>query len=351
MTLDSLHRAGSLGQSGPKPIPQTAAEWCARMHSESVTPTDRAAFAEWIAAAPGHRKEYDDCETVMRLSRALAAHPDLVAAAGLEQDDPRAVERPRSPWRLCLMAASVAAALVIGGLTVWQQSRPVDYATLVGEQKTVLLDDGSRVDLNTDTRFDVRFDSGERHVKLLKGEAFFDVSPDAARPFVIAAGPGEIRVVGTKFNVRVEGGDTVVTVLEGHVRVAAGQEGAGRDGAGGETVDLYPNDQLRMDARGRLVKTVTDEAPQIIAWRNGQVYFESATLAQVIAELNRYSARKYVIRDRDLAALKLSGVFKTHDPDAILFVLRETFGIAVQSREGNAINLGLPGQIPAEKSA
>ncbi|MDA5193661.1 FecR family protein [Govanella unica] len=312
--------------SGPKSIPQTAEEWCARMHSGQVTGADRTAFADWMDGAPENRSEYDATQKLMQLSRGLGGYPDLGAALGLEQS---------RTWRIqpALIAASVAAALMIGGVGIWWQYRVIDYATLVGEQKTVTLADGSVVDLNTDTTLDVAIGGSKRQLVLEKGEAFFVVSPDKARPFVIKTAQGEIRVVGTKFNVRTDGEAMVVTVLEGHVRVARGQEAP---------FDLVADDQLRLDATGAVQKKSGADLAQVAAWRRGQVYFDNASLAEVIGEFNRYSAQKYVLHNKKLAQLKLSGVFRTGDPNALLYALSESFGIVVEVRSAEAVYLGLP---------
>src|SRR5690606_28626324 len=92
--------------------------------------------------------------------------------------------------------------------------------TGVGEQRTVTLEDGSRVSLNTATRLSLHFDRGVRRVRLQSGEALFEVARDPGRPFVVESGDRQVRALGTAFIVRRDAGRIAVTLMEGSVEVA-----------------------------------------------------------------------------------------------------------------------------------
>ena len=306
--------------SGPREIPMTSAEWCARMHAADVTETDRELFKRWLQESPEHKAEYGVCELSWRLSQGLANAPEL-AAALLSVRGQAALKGHRRRW-LYALAASVTVVCVVALMFLWTMQGDV-YQTAVGERRKVALTDGSQVELNTATTIDVELGNSERHIELRRGEAFFTVASDVVRPFIVNAGSGEIWVVGTQFNVRVDGDKTLVAVLEGQVRAVVDNN----------DIDLIPGEQVVIKSGRQLEKTKRADMDRLVSWRRGKILFNNDSLANVAKEVNRYLDQKIIINDNQVSRLKLTGVFKTGDLNAVLFALRETHGLRAEEIE------------------
>jgi transmembrane sensor len=183
---------------------------------------------------------------------------------------------------------------------------------LRGQQSDVVLPDGSRIRLDTATRLDVTLYRQRREVRLIEGQAVFQVERDAGRRFDVMAGPVTVTVVGTRFSVRKVPGATGlhgvrVAVEEGRVRVAGPPHG-GADGSG-ETVELQAGQQVAVRAGGRL-EPVQPLAPGGMApWREGRINFDNVPLGEALAEFERYGRTGLVVRDDKVAQMRLTGTF------------------------------------------
>ncbi|MEM7584701.1 MAG: FecR domain-containing protein, partial [Acidobacteriota bacterium] len=201
--------------------PTTAAEWMARLRSDRVTPEDHAAYQEWLATSPEHRESAANLAQVWQAVGVLENDPMVQAVLAAPDRSSRSRWQTSPALRL---AAGLLLSLSLGffALLAWRTLDARDsYETVSGEQRIVDLADGSRLHLNVMTRLEVALGSEVRDVRLVRGQAFFEVAPDAARPFIVTAGDKEITVVGTKFDVLLQGGDTRVTVIEGQVAVTS----------------------------------------------------------------------------------------------------------------------------------
>ncbi|WKL56571.1 FecR domain-containing protein [Asticcacaulis sp. ZE23SCel15] len=239
-------------------------------------------------------------------------------------DAPEAIMRKPVFWsrRHMMGGAALAASLVLAVGLIWNQ-RPVIYQTDVGEQKTIQLSDGSHVTLNTDTRLSVRVTGKRREVTLETGEAFFTVAhrPDNA-PFDVVSGPAHIRVTGTKFNVYRQTETTQVDLIEGGVRVGAKNAHV--------QVILRPGQAVRVDLHGRPGQVTAAQATRILDWQQNRLSFESAPLADAVAEMNRYSRVKLMVTTPALQTLKIDGVFDAGDTKGFARALHELHGITVR---------------------
>lgn len=203
-----------------------------------------------------------------------------------------------------------------------------------GEVDTVGLSDGSSVTLNTSTVIQIAFNESERQVLLLEGEAFFDVTSDPARPFVIDTGSQKIRVIGTKFNVRKSNGDIRVAVIEGTVAVSRNK----RSEYEGEDEQQELNDYvLQAGSVGSFSATAEVVVPaspeQVIdaqSWRKGVFRFDEERLDVVVQEFNRYRTRKLRIIDTEAADLRISGVFHFGEGEGLVEALRATLPIDIE---------------------
>jgi transmembrane sensor len=234
------------------------------------------------------------------------------------------------------LALSAAAALLLavgGSLYFGFAPNGERYATPVGGLASVPMPDGSNVTLNTDSLIRIALTDTERRVELGHGEAFFEVSKDPKRPFVVRAGDKRVIAVGTKFSVRREGDDIEIVVTEGKVRV---EDGAARQDSrvgGSADVFLTPGSIARADDAGVLVQRRTlPEAEEHLSWRTGRLMFRNQGLADVIAEFNRYSARKIVIEDPSIASLKIEGNFRATNVEAFVRLLESGFPVRAEVR-------------------
>lgn len=303
-----------------------AAAWLARLQRPDRTPATEAAFQAWLRE-PAHGRAFaratDSWEVIPGAARPGSADPG-----------PRGSQRGmRGRIGLGLLAASVALALMGGVVTAYLTRDPV-YATRVGEQQVVTLSDGTRVALNTDSHLIVDFTEAERRVNLVRGEAMFEVTKNPSRPFVVQAGEQRVRVVGTTFTVRNDGQKVAVVLVEGRVEVT---RQAPNQAKPVPVAVLTPGERLtlRTDA-GAAVDRPRLEA--VTAWRRGEAIFDETSLLDAVAELNRYGGTQVQVGDPELASLRLSGVFQTHDPVEFARAAAELYGLRVE-HEGDRLVL------------
>jgi transmembrane sensor len=207
------------------------------------------------------------------------------------------------------------------------------YATPVGGLASVPMADGSKVTLNTDSQIRIALTDTERRVELGHGEAFFEVSKDPKRPFVVRAGDKRVIAVGTKFSVRRDGDDVEIVVTEGKVRVEDGAMGEGSR-VGSADVFLTPGSIARADEAGVLVQRKTlPEAEEQLSWRTGWLMFRDQELADAIAEFNRYNVSKIVIQDPAIASLRIEGNFRATNVEAFVRLLESGFPVRAEVRD------------------
>ena len=321
-------------QDTPATPPLDAAAWVARLGSDQRTRADEEAFEAWLAAHPDHAGQY-------------AEHAELWAGlASLRADDEaRAIllgetttARPAFSRRAALGAVgtAIAASLAVLATPGGQALRGI-YRTRRGEQRQLILDDGSRLMLDTDTRIHVRYSDAERRLTLERGRAYFKVAKDTSRPFRVFVGDDEVRALGTAFDVRKDRGGARVTLEEGVVAVYRA-DSPRPQGVRTPSAILKPGEQASI-AGPEPVRVATVDLEREQAWRYGRLVLDEAPLAEAIADLNRYGGRQVVLADPALAGVKVSGVFHTRDPDA--FVEAITAALPVRLAEETSRELVL----------
>ena len=334
-------------------VPQQAAAWFVANRNPGEANARAQEFLAWLRASPRHVQEY---LAVAQLARALGedTHPSsidqLVRDANAADDNvvplrafqPAAAQAPPDPRlggrALPALAASVVVAII--GLAAWFGSVGLSpdasmarYATGHGEQRSFKLPDGSVIHLNSSSEVALRFDAAQRRVKLIVGQALFDVEKDPARPFRVVAGSTEVVAVGTQFDVYRRDDVTLVTVVEGEVAVSANPSAGASIPL--ETVSLVAGQRLRVPQAARAVPTERVEAPEVvnvretIAWSRRQLVFDSQTLGEVVQEFNRYATRTIVLDDAALAGRRISGVFDIHDGNNFLEFIRRMDHVVV----------------------
>jgi transmembrane sensor len=309
-------------------IEQQAAQWLARQDGARWSAGAQAELDAWLDADVQHRVAYLRLRAAWRRADALdgAARPDPLPGPVSAR---RPAPAPAVAWRL---AAGLLLACGLGAVLApefgWRQGER--YATRTGENRTVALADGSRLTLNTATRLRAAPD-GQRKVWLDSGEAYFDIAPDPAHPFVVDAGASRVTVLGTRFTVRRDGERTSVLVEQGRVRVST--NGAALQAA--DAVELTRNQEASA-VRGRIARAERSPAQtaQRMAWRSGRIVFDGATLGEAVAEFNRYNERKLVLADQEAAALPIGGSFAPSNLNGFVRLLEQGFGL--QAQRGDA---------------
>jgi transmembrane sensor len=241
--------------------------------------------------------------------------PEIIAAREAALNDARrASHRPGRPVLVRRLAGLAAAILVVGmmgGSAYWWMNRPSDYSTAAGERRVVTLSDGSKLSLDADSEVTVRYGKNERSLRLLKGQARFDVAHDKRRPFSVIAGRQKVIATGTAFNIDMAGPKVLVTLIEGHVVV----EEYGEDGlaqAQPKVIELKAGQQLSA-MPSVPAEVVQANIQRVTAWTIGQLMFDDEPLASVVERVNRYGGTQIVIDDPKVGAMKISGVFNAGD--------------------------------------
>ncbi|MDP2213601.1 FecR domain-containing protein [Phenylobacterium sp.] len=318
---------------GPSGDPD-AASWFVRLQRQPDDSELRSAFDAWRTADPSHARAWAEVARTWDQLGDLKDDPEILAARAAMKAELAAERRgSRMPW-----AAGIAAAVVTGGALLgyglWGPGRGPDaptaaatpqavaiYRTMVGEQQTVVLEDGSKVTLNTDTEVQLTGWDGGRDLTLVQGEAYFVVAKNTERPFVVTAGGRRVTALGTAFAVRIEPTRWSVALMEGKVRIEGPQAAA---------VEMEPGQYLVQD--GDHPWTIERRnLEDLTSWRDGSLTFENRPLGQVVEEMNRYSRRKVRVADPVLASRPLSGRFKSGDMAGFVATL-EAYGLVRAER-------------------
>ena len=312
-----------------------AAQWFARQRSGEMTDEARLELRLWLEDDPANTAAYMAVRRTWGGTGSVRSDPRVLAMrehwSAAEAAAP--VSMPVRALAACIAAALLVTASV-AGWQFWAAPRPLAdsvYRTAVGEWRTVELPDGSMVTLNTRTVLRTQRDGERRLLFLEEGQAFFQVAKDPDRPFVVTAAGRTVTALGTTFDVRIEKGDFKVTLVEGKVRVEAlaprAASSASRPGAPGaepavQATEMAAGSQLIAPANEDWRITRTNVAAET-SWIKGRLIFDHEKLGTVIDELNRYSERKIVLGDPDLAEMRIGGTFKPGDVSSFVAALEE----------------------------
>lgn len=291
----------------PPSVRAEAAAWVARLRGPERDAATEAAFRRWLESDPAHAAAFD---------RATEIWQAIGGAAALNPRKARSPERAR-------VLAGLAAVVVLGGLGGAYALRDPAYATHIGEQRSVRLTDGSRIVLNTDTKVVVRYTDGRRDIRLVRGEAQFDVAKNPDRPFVVTAEGQQVRALGTSFIVRDDGEAIAVTLLEGKVAVTPA-----KTTPAAKVVTLEPGQRLRTAPKAAPVVD-RPKLEAVTAWRSGEILLDNTTLADAVAEMNRYSPKPLALESEELGELRISGIFRSGESEAFARTISAQYQLAV----------------------
>lgn len=295
------------------PLPEQAFFWAVYLGSETCSHEDQAAFEDWLASSDAAGTAFREA---MLLWRSIGQSEAPGAAAPVPAPSRPAMRQVirRTPARLgawlagaALLAAGVGLALILlPGAGPWPRGAAeaglaaTRYTTPVGVIERIELADGSHVVLGGNSALDVTIGRDIRQAVLVRGQVYFDIRTQAARPFQVTADAARIRVLGTAFDVRLGPADTTVSVVKGRVSVLAGAASSRPLGAG---------ERITVAKGGRLGAVGAFTASQVLGWQEGRFHFEDSRLADLVADLNRYSYRRIELDGAGLEDINISASF------------------------------------------
>lgn len=351
-----------------KQIADKAAEWAVRFDDGPLSEADRAALVAWLKESPAHVDEF--LTSLALFEGAALAGSDMsvevgdllaeaqsnvvsLSEAGSEVSTSPVVSvegRARPWWRRGAVAAAAALVIVsVGSFFVLQDQadlgpQPMVVATELGEQRSVTLEDGSIVYVNTQSQISALYTEDARTVELLYGEALFDVEPDPTRPFRVIAGDTVAEALGTTFNVRFIDDEAKVSVVEG--TVAFGKQDAVFDAVEREedaVLDTASSVDLGRIEAGRVIlkagqtvdlaeaavspRVATRNVEAVTAWTTRKLVFNEDDLAAIAEEFNRYNRQRLVVSPGLVGGERFSGTFAADDPESFVDFLELTAGI------------------------
>lgn len=288
------------------PVMLEALEWFVRLRDAQAGDQDRRVFRAWLAADASHAAAWARAEALW--SRFDIVQPELG----------RLKRRGGQASRRRVLLGGALAVVGVGGITAYNRSDLfADFRTGVGERRSFVLSDGSKVELGSYSALSLDFTASLRRVQLHRGQGFFDVAEDAARPFAVAAADGATQALGTRFDVKHVDDLVTVTVNEHAVLVRTGAFSPVRVEAG------Y---QISYDANGPDRPTMVDLSVAG-AWRQDRIMFQDVPLRRVLAELERYRPGRIVLTDTAIGATPVTAVFDTAQVDHALQTIAETLPI------------------------
>ncbi|KQM66282.1 MULTISPECIES: FecR family protein [unclassified Sphingomonas] len=300
-------------------VADEAAAWVAQMDAEGWSDVNEAELGRWLSGDPRRRGA---------LLQAQAAWIALDAPAGSGKIEVRLKRRT-----MLKVAGGALAASLAGGVFVL--TRGTTYSTQLGEIRRVPLADGSSATINTASEVKVALAERRRMVTLTRGEAWFRVAKDPARPFVVEAGPVLVQAVGTAFSVRRRDHGADVLVTEGVVEVWTAQAAGYRTKlSAGQSAFVADN------AAVELYEEKPSAVDRALAWRTGAIDLNGQTLSAAIGEFNRYNRRKLVLTDASLAAEQIDGLFRTDDPEGFARAIQSSFNVAIDTNDEQTIRIG-----------
>jgi transmembrane sensor len=340
-------------------IEASAAAWFAKRESEGWTPEHQSEFDAWLEQSTAHRiaflrvceawKRFGELDTLAadrtqgvvpaRGAWVWRSRPQGPEKSSIDErvDESKgaalevgrtAADAARLSFHRISRPAAVATALTVLaaiGLTLWYVPRHgTSYQTEVGQTRSVPLEDGSHVALDTGSRIEVAIRAEERRIDLIQGDAYFEVAKDPKRPFVVSLDRARVVAVGTQFYVARGGNAVIILVTEGKIRLERPTESPREVSAGFEA---------RVDATGLRISRPTDmEVEEMLEWRSGYLLFRDTALVEAVAQFNRYARKKMLIEDPSIGGIRIGGHFRLNDVQGFLWLLKSGFPINVDER-------------------
>lgn len=308
-------------------VQKEAIEWFARSRSDEVSEQEQAELTEWLTLSESHQIAYDQVKLRWASMDVLKTN-DLQALPSHKDD-----AQTKSPaWTRQGFAA--AALLVMTVALTWLAfDANQGYTTAVGEQRRVLLADGSTVHLNTNTAIKVAMSKNYRKIILEKGEVLCHVAKNPARPFTVIAGKTEVVALGTLFSVYRAPKNTLVTVVEGRVSVTPNS--SQRDHTSSRQTVVSPGEQVIVPRGSSITQDPISIGKPIIRpdWDNGLLVFDQTPLDDVVGEISRYFPGELRLGS-DVPVQPVTGTFKLRDRNVLLETLSQSYSLRAVELDG-----------------
>jgi transmembrane sensor len=351
-------------------IEEQASQWMAKLDAETPSKETFRGFKAWVNADPAHRQAFEEMiefwDDMNVLTQAQLPREMQGAVYGNQQQDfsVQSADIKQKSGLLCLInnqSRYALASIFAFGLMAtvaffqWGQTTASSiYTTQIGEQKTIQLSDNSTMMLNTNSQVEVSFSKAKRQLTLLQGEAHFEVSHNPGRPFEVYAGNGLVRAIGTAFTVHLRKVDVEVIVTEGTVEIDNTEpedsalslasliknSDVGKPPVSNKLANVSPPVAVKVKAGNSVVydrellaqveTAVANQLEERLAWQTGMLVFDGEPLSALVDEVGRYTKLKIVIPERKVRELKVGGLFKVGDTDALFEALRDGFDVHVQ---------------------
>jgi transmembrane sensor len=305
-------------------IEEEAAAWLVRMEAGAWTDQDEASLQQWLRADPRYPGILLQLQAIWST---LSPPSDEI------RETARSSHRPAMTRRTVMAGGGAALAASLAGIVYLASG--TRYTTEVGEIRRVPLADGSFASINTASSIDIDLSGKSRDVRLVRGEAWFQVAKDPARPFIVEAGRIRAQAVGTAFSVRRHDNGADVLVTEGIVDAWA-------DGAEGHRIRLRAGDSafIADNAAIQPQPALPSSVDRALAWRGGKIDLVDQTLRAAAADFNRYNQRRIVILDPQVGAETFDGVFGTNDPEGFAITVAKNLSVPVDLSDPSEIRIG-----------
>jgi transmembrane sensor len=326
-------------------IDDQASIWLVRLDNGNLSEQSRKELKVWLSVDKRHQVAL----------KAMADVWDGMDEVLLNLDDKNLSEKTllwpvlEPMLKPLALAASVSFLAVFLWFAMPNDVQKNSYATLIGQQMDATFDDGSIIHLNTNTRIETEFSDKKRIIKLIKGEALFEVAHDPERPFIVYAGDRLVQAIGTKFVVHLKSENIQVTVTDGKVKMSKVALDTKLD-----DIKALNNTTMQKDdvyiAKGEKVIVGSNKRPKLthmkpenikrkLAWLDKKLIFENEELFDVIEEINRYDDVKIVLKEPSLHNIRISGRFDLGDSEALIEALELSFNMKSLRLDSNKILL------------
>jgi transmembrane sensor len=331
-----------------KLLAQRASEW--HQILENASELERAEFVGWLKQSPLHVQEYLETVYTDQLLNHLEvegiedvdsliaqASQTVVPLTGVPAEPASRSFRPNR-WVIAMgTAAAVALCALLLPIVLKHYEAPPEYATALGEQRTIQLADSSIVTLNADSRIELRLDRYHRNIELKRGEALFKVAHDPARPFTVQTSTVIVQAVGTQFNVYERLNGTRVSVLEGRVLITPlGLAGTARVAQAAQSLGAGQEAQVAPD--GTIQRNANVDVTKTVAWRERRLIFDDAPIEDMIYEFNRYNQSPHLtLEGIQPGSRHYNGIFDAADPDSLAELLSKERDLLIERKDGQIV--------------
>ncbi len=291
-----------------------AADWVFRNREATQSADDKALFQKWLERDPANQHAYTMAEKLLG-----DAQTAIKAGPALREHKIKPINRTKPVAGTILSLALAGSLFVLLDGPLYLEA---DLMSGAHDMPNMTLDDGSLIQINASSAVAFHYDDKQRTIRLLKGQAFFQVAKDSERPFVVEAGNARVTALGTAFDIRLGSDDTDVTVTESTVllettdktqqatRVTQGQQAVLNRNSG--KADIRDVDELTA-----------------LAWKRGQLAVDNAPLSLVIEEMNRHFSGRIMLIGNNLSNRRVSGTIAVADTDAALSFIEQALQVKI----------------------